>query len=236
MIIKEYNIESSDIDPNHELKLSSLFRMMQDAATDAVHALGHGLKAMENDNLMWVITRHELEIYRNFKFTEKVVVKTYAGKDMLFIFPRYFQIENEKGEILMRASSTWCVLSSLNRKVVTKPFGNEKFPLEHLDGELELPIKIQCPLLNKNEDRIVRYSDVDLNGHLNNTKYIEYVLDLHSLDFLNSHQIKRFVINYEHEAKYGDVISFSSNFNNDVEYINGKINNVNVFDVMIEFK
>lgn len=221
MYQKKYYIGSNDVDQFLELKLPSFFKMMQDIATEHAEVLNIGKANTIDKNLYWVITRIELDILKMPKYLQNVVLKTYPGDDMRFIFPRYFQLEDEKGNILIKASSTWMVLSRETHKICLNPFNGFKAPTEHLKDEQPLPNK--C-LLDDNlslvETRKVRYSDIDLNGHLNNTKYIDYIVDIHDSDFYKQHRIKHFLINYEKELKDNNILSIYSN-NDNPEYIKG---------------
>ena len=85
------------------------------------------------------------------------------------------------------------------------------------------------------EQRTVRYSDIDLNGHLNNTKYIEYILDMKNSSFYKKKEIVSILINYEKELMDGDVVSLYSNEENP-EYIIGKVEDKNIFEVLITYK
>ena len=49
----------------------------------------------------------------------------------------------------------------------------------------------------------IKYSDLDINGHLNSIKYMEHLLDLFDLDLFKTKDIKRFEIAYQSEGKYG---------------------------------
>ena len=57
------------------------------------------------------------------------------------------------------------------------------------------------------DDFIVKYSDIDINKHLNSMKYIEYFVDLFDLEMFRTKEIKRLEINYMTEACYGSAIS-----------------------------
>lgn len=235
MYSKKYYIETSDVDPFCELKLSSLFRIMQDTATDGVEEIGTG-KAMTIDKgMFWVITRYSVDIIRNPRYQERIIVKTYPGDDMKFIFPRYFQIESESGEVLVKASSTWVVLDKINHKIVLRPFPGVNVPHEHLVDEEKLPRKVEALNLLKVMDRKVCYSDTDLNGHLNNTKYIDYIIDIHSKDFYSKNKIKHFIINYDHEIQADETVSLSIEKNGDNEIINGKADGVSAFSASIDY-
>lgn len=222
MYQKKYYIGSNDVDQFLELKLPSFFRMMQDIATEHAEVLHIGKADTIDQNLYWVITRIELDIIRMPKYLETVLLKTYPGDDMRFIFPRYFQLEDLEGNVLIKASSIWMVLSRENHRVVLNPFNGFKAPTEHLEGEQALPEKCVVSDGVLVETRKVRYSDIDLNGHLNNTKYIDYIIDMHDSDFYKKNRIKHFLVNYEKELKDNDELSLYSN-NENPEYIKGEV-------------
>ena len=234
MFDKKFHIGSNDVDQFLELKLSSFFKMMQDVSTEHAEVLGIGKSNTIDKGLFWVITRIELEILRAPKYLEEVVLKTYPGDDLRFIFPRYFLMEDNKGNPLIRASSTWMVLNRETHNVCLNPFNGFKAPIEHYEGELHLPQKVKVGEASLIEKRKVRYSDIDLNGHLNNTKYIDYIIDLHDSDFYKENRISHFLINYEKELKDNDELSLYSDSNNP-EYIKGEVDKI-AFEVNIDYQ
>ena len=234
MYQKKYFIGSNDIDQFLDLKLPVFFRMMQDIATEHAEVLNIGKSETIDKGLYWVITRIELEILKMPKYLTTVVLKTYPGEDKKFIFPRYFQMEDEKGNVLIKASSTWMVINREKHSICLKPFDGKVLPEEHLDGQLELPHKVISDETILVEQRKVRYSDIDLNGHLNNTKYIDYIVDTHDSEFYKTHQISHFLINYEKELKDNNVLSIYSNHKNP-EYIKGEVEGTS-FEVNITYK
>lgn len=48
------------------------------------------------------------------------------------------------------------------------------------------------------------YNDVDINGHVNSVRYIDHILDLFSLVYYRTHQLRRIDIAYIAEAHAGD--------------------------------
>ena len=235
MYEKKYYIGSNDIDQFLDLKLPSFFRMMQDISTEHAEILHIGKEDTLDKNLYWVITRMEVDIIRMPKYLSTVTLKTYPGDDMRFIFPRYFQLEDENGEVIIRASSTWMVLNRESHRVCLNPFNGYKAPTEHLEGELELPKKCIANESTLVEERKVRYSDIDLNGHLNNTKYIDYIIDTHNSAFYKKNCISHFLINYDKELLDDSVLLLSSSSSNP-EYIKGEVNNELAFEVNITYR
>lgn len=234
--VKKYTVQSSEVDPFYEMKLSSLFLLMQDIATKHAEEIGIGFASIIQKNMYWVITRYSIDVNRMPKYSENIVVKTYTGSDMKFMFPRYFEIKSENGETLIKASSMWCILSKDTHRVVMNPFDGKVIPPTHYDGEEPLPKKVdRASALNLVDERKVRYSDIDLNSHVNNTRYIEYLSDVHNIDFYQKNVIKHITINYEKELMNRDTIKLYSSCTNP-EIITGKVEDKIIFDVEIEYK
>jgi acyl-ACP thioesterase len=53
---------------------------------------------------------------------------------------------------------------------------------------------------------VVKYSDIDVNGHLNSMKYVDHVLDTFSTDHYREYHLQRLEIAYVAEGHYGDTI------------------------------
>ena len=234
MLSKKYFITSNDVDQFYELKISSFFKMMQEVASQNAEELGIGHTYTKSKNLFWVISRFFVKIHKLPKYQDNVILTTYPGQTIKFIFPRYFVLEDECGNKLIEASSTWLVLYNDSRKVCINPFDKE-LPNEDKEGQISLPDKVDVlEELEFIENRKVRYNDIDLNGHLNNTKYIDYIIDVHDSDFYKQYSIKELSINYNHEVKDNDIISLYSNKSNP-EIIKGNIQEINSFDVKITY-
>ena len=235
MYQKKYYLGVSEVDSNLELKLSSFFIMMQEVATEHAEVLGIGKKNTIDKGLFWVVTRYSVDVIKAPKYLQTVVVKTYPGDDKKFIFPRYFQVESESGEILIRASSTWCVLKKEDHSISLNPFDGVSLPPEHMENEEPLPKKVLTQDNELIEERDVRYSDTDLNGHLNNVKYIEYIIDLHNSDFYKNNRIKHITINYEKEILAGNKVKLYQSKNNP-EYVCGMVDDKSSFHAEITYE
>ena len=236
MYKKNYYIGSNDVDQFLLLKLPSFFKMMQDIATEHAEKLNTGKSETIDKGLYWVITRIEIDVINMPKYLSTVTLCTYPGDDMRFIFPRYFLLYDEDGALLMRASSTWMILNRNTHTVSLNPFNGRKIDGEHHEEELPLPKKVVSDTnISLFEKRKVRYSDIDLNGHLNNTKYIDMILDVHDSEFYKKHQISHFLINYEQELRDNDELSLFVNASNP-EYIKGMKNDKTSFEVNITYK
>lgn len=207
MYKEEKEIASTLVDLNLECKLSALFLLFQDLATSDAEQFGAGKSNTIDKGLHWIITRFDVEIIRMPRYLEKVVAMSYPGDNNPLFFNRYFVIEDLKGNVLVKAVSVWAVIDFKNHSLVKNPFPGIIFPTMHRDDELPTPRKLSGSADNIIYSRIISYSDIDLNSHLNNTRYIELIQDSFDISFYKKHCIKSISINYLQELRAGDEVS-----------------------------
>lgn len=236
MFYKEIiTIGSNDIGPNFELRLSSFFKIMQDVIMHDSDERNIGYGVLREKNLIWVVTRIQLEIIRMPKYEEQVRAITYPDRFMKLFYPRHFRLETLDGEPLIKFSSIWVILDANSRKpIMYYPFDKE-LPECHLEDELPMPSKVDIVDGEHIERRKIHYSDVDLNNHLNNTRYIEILSDIHDSNFYNEHQVKKVTINYIKEIKEGAFVDVFSSKGNP-EYVQIKSDDQLAFVASIEYK
>ena len=235
MYKEKIQITSLDVDSNLELKVSSLFKYMQLVASNHVGVLGASHLDLMKYNMLWVVIRMDVKIYRTPKLEEEILFTTHPGETKSFIFPRFFEIYDKKGNLIIAVSSLWTLIDKTTRRVVLKPDDFVKIKGEVDKNDLPSPNKIvgEAPVLAGTHK--VRYTDIDLNGHLNNTSYIECILNVHDNDFYKKHRLTFISINYDKEIRDTDTIELYSN-NSFPEIIKGKVNGENRFTALMEYE
>ena len=206
-------VTSIDVDNHLNLKVSSIFKFMQMVSTNHSEELHIGQKDTIDQGICWVLIRMKVEIYKYPKMNDEIIVATHPGEIDRFLFPRFYEIYDKKGNLLIAGSSIWVLVNMSTRRVVVKPFEGRTFKGETCKDDIPLPEKIELGELPKYEDRKVRYNDIDLNGHLNNVKYIEYIVDTRSKEFYDEYQIESVIVNYDKEVREGQTIAL---------YVDGK--------------
>lgn len=230
-----YNLEVEHVDKNKKLRLSNLFLMFQETGQQHAELLGIGKDKVFNAGRKWIITRHNCKIFRLPSFGEKVTMYTYPGKNNPFFFYRSYYLKDEKGNLLAISTSIWAVLDASTNKIITNPFGHP-LPEEKMDFELPLPKKIEEDASNLVKDHRIEYSDIDLNGHLNNTRYIELIQDLHNSDFYKENEIDTICLNYFSEIKEDEVVSLYLDRVGKTETIKGAVGTRDCFKAVISYK
>ena len=174
----DYRILSSDTDANRNLRLSRLFTMLQEASIAHTTELGMGREKTLDRGLLWIVTLQQAKITRLPVYDEPIRLRSWPGKTMHLLFPRYYRIEDRRGNSLVEASALWALMDQNTRRVVFPELYGIKIRGVHTGRELALPASPRMPQGEQTGSFTVPYSYVDLNGHMNNTRYFDLAEDL----------------------------------------------------------
>ena len=94
---KEYQVLSSDVDPALNLKISTLFTWMQEAAIAHTIELGVTRQRSFDIGLLWVVIQYRIRFYSLPVYDDIVTLSSWPGKDMHLFFPRYFRLAGRDG-------------------------------------------------------------------------------------------------------------------------------------------
>lgn len=228
---KEYLLEGECLDFKKELRLSGLLKLFQDIALEHVEELYKEDDDIEKKGLHWVVARYHVLIKRNPHLHERIKIMTYPSHCKVFFFPREFIVFDEKGEIIIQASSLWALVDEEKRSMV-KPSDYNLADLGYKRGdELIYPLSFKCEGGNNAHTFFASYSLCDVNNHLNNCSYIDVAMDALPIDYLKSHNVKSLDIQYKKEIPLGTLSSFSYSLNQD--YYSANSDN---FSLGIEFE
>ncbi|RCK75201.1 MAG: Acyl-ACP thioesterase [Ignavibacteriae bacterium] len=219
-----FKIKTYETDFNNAVKVSSIFNYMQEAASNNAQELHFGYDELVKNNLYWVLSRALLVMKEYPKFSDEIVIETWpSGIEKFFAF-RDFKIFNSQNKLIGYAITMWLLMDA-NRKKPVKPdeyFKDIKFPeLAHVTKEV--PKKIVEPELKEYiTKKKVLYSDIDVNQHVNNVKYIEYAFDGFELERIRYSKARRVQINFLNETKYNEELSiYRSKLSENIFYLDG---------------
>lgn len=162
---------------------------------------------LEDYNLVWIITDYDIEVARLPHFAEEITIETEAlSYNRLFCYRR-FTIYDEAGQEIIRMLATFVLMDRDSRKVhavepeIVAPYQSE-FDKKLIRGpkyeSLENPIS---------KDYHVRFYDLDMNGHVNNSKYLDWIFEVMGADFLTHYIPKKINLKYVKEVRPGGVIT-----------------------------
>ncbi|MCI5452560.1 MAG: thioesterase [Mollicutes bacterium] len=198
-------LKTAECDPRQEIRLSSLVRLMQEAAIHAVEDLGYDHTKTLDRGLLWVIGKQYFQIARMPRYDEEIEVQTYPGKRLMSFFLRHYRILSSNGEVLVKGVAVWTLIDKKSRKMINPSHYGIEIPCDSMEGQIEFPpsysFQEELPLEAKIE---ATYSRCDLNGHLNNTFYFDCVQDLIPIDYLKSHECVSINVSYKKEIPLGE--------------------------------
>jgi acyl-ACP thioesterase len=205
----EYAISFDEVDTKNEAFLPVLWSLMQETAWNHAEHLGVGYSHLMEHQYFWVLSRLSIQMEEYPRWGDQIKVKTWlTGTGRLFAL-RQFSVADSKGKVIGKANSAWLVLDLKSRK--PQKIGPVFKHIEHLFVGLpvaEEPEKIPAPVQPRMEKAYtVRYSDIDMHHHVNNIKYIEWILDSFPFEMNQTHQIHTFEINFLGESTPGDEIA-----------------------------
>ena len=134
------------------------------------------------ENISWVLTRLKVKMSRFPKWGETVSILTFPRGGRRIVAWRDFVLTGADGEELGRATSEWMLIDLSSRKVVAIPeavFAAANTVREPVFGDEPLPkLRWECSV--ESPDALVfraRRGDIDLNGHVNNVHYVEWLME-----------------------------------------------------------
>ncbi len=210
--IFEFEIDAYLTDFRGKATLPMIGGFMLQAATKHAEQRGFGYNEMTDQRRAWVLSRMVIELFEYPKNDTLFVIKTWVADVNKLFTERYFAFEDKEGNKLGYAKSIWASIDLETRRPTV--VSDLKELMNYVDKTVDCPIDgLKKIPLQKDDATVidgftVKYSDVDINKHLNSMKYIEHFVDVFDIDMFREKEIKRFQINYVSEAHYGDVIHF----------------------------
>lgn len=217
-------VESYDVHPNGNIKISSLLKMLQKAAGDDVNRTSLDYFSLAEKNIAFVLTKMTIQFLQDIKVYDELVIISHPRQTHGASFPRDFIIKRND-ETVATARSIW-VLIDLEKRSILRPsvveFIGSLAP--SCDDMIEIPdvrrVVDNNSLFRTNVHR-VEFSLLDMNNHLNNTFYADFIFN--SLSIMDSvtpsNKGLYMQINYKNEARLGDMLEiYSVSDNNNHEY------------------
>ncbi len=220
---KNFSVNAADCDMFGRLRPASMLKLMQGVGWEQLDSWGLGNNIVWDQGLLWIIGRTVVEINRLPASDESVEMRTWPGKIRRVFLPRSFELRDAAGSVLIRAKSIYLLMDKESRHAVTPQSAGLELPQSFEPGELpDPPSRVLFPAeLPGACSRSARYSELDLNGHLNNTHYLSWGEDLLSVDYHRSHALRSLWVEYRKEVRPEDEVELRYTLADDTLYVKG---------------
>ena len=197
---KEHRVLMRDCDRFRRLKPSAMLTMFQDGSEILTERWGVGLGAMMARGAIWVAAKLSYEVTRLPVHEEDIVIRSWAGRGWLSVYPFYCCIEDTAGNTLVDGVSLWVLADRESRSMMSPGLPKLQLPTPMSEKD-RLPVlpSIRRPAEWETAVRRVKYSEIDINEHLTNTRYLDWMTDLADSEFHRDHPVKCLRMEYRGE-------------------------------------
>ena len=239
-IQKEYKmplkIASYDTGANDVLRLSAVLRYQQEAGERHLSPGGLGWKALEKEGIAFVASRWHTAIYRLPQMEEEVTLTTWHRERKGPRFLRCYEWHDSEGNRLIEGVMQFALVSVTDHRLLRgDEFARLAPPEEAVRGvSCADPGRFAAPELAAAGTYAVRWSDIDRNGHMNNTNYADLLWD-----FLPAGEQGRFPVDvqlhFAGECRLGDTLTMAAGLDEaGVAYIRGDTARGGAFAARVE--
>lgn len=225
-----------ETDKNGIMTTGSLLRRVQQLGTDHCESIGLNDAVYERCGAVFLMAKSVVEWKRPVRAGETLQMQTAAGTAQRAVYPRVAELIDEQGAAVCQADTRWVLVDAVQHRILRRPpegmdlssFGTAPLALS-MEAE-----KLQAPLVPSGLRRAL-YTECDRNGHLNNTKYADWLYDMVPCERWDTEWVKRCVIHYHHEILLNTEVSLAVGSEGTLFAVQGTREGRKCFDAQLEF-
>ncbi len=206
---QQFTLSHMHVDRFGRATPAALLYLVQEAAGQHCALLEVDHDTLSHQNLFWAVTRNRVQVTRLPRQGETVYVETWPMPTTRVAYPRSVVAYDENHRELFRSISLWVLMDSRTRGMILPGKSGIVVNGTLTGTELTAPHAIATRSMELSANRTVGYTLLDRNGHMNNTRYMDWVYDLLPSAFHEGHPVQEFTVCYLNEAREGDQIALA---------------------------
>lgn len=228
-------VRDTDADINGWMKPAALLRYAGQAAMDQSCSLGMDSAFFKRIQRAYLLGKQSLEFRRIPRKDERLVFTTIPERSRRGTNKRLTTVTDGDGQEVALVDSRWIVVDTATNHIVRHP---EELTEHHwndaVPGELPQTMPKAAELASGGVCR-ASYSLCDINGHLNNTCYMDLACDVLPLEELRSQPVRRASIRYHREVPLGESMELLYGRAEGGWYVQGRRDGQTAFEAFLGF-
>ena len=217
---RRYHVLNKDVNMFQDMRTSRLMEILQQACIAHTEELGMGRDKTLDKGILWVVLQQTMRITRMPVYDEDITIESWPGNTMHVLFPRFFDILDHNGNLMLEGSYLWTLINAETRKMVFADQYGIDIPGDASGKQIDLPKPVRRMETDQERLFTVPFSYCDLNGHMNNTKYFDLAED--TIQAIASHKkLTSVTTEYAAEARYRETIRVSWKEEENFCYLSG---------------
>ena len=207
----QFVAEPFHVDYTGHLTIGVLGNHLLNVAGFHSHDRGFGIDRLNKEHYTWVLSRLALEMYDLPMQYESFTIETWVENVYRLFTDRNFAVLNKEGKAIAYARSVWAMIDTETRKPVDLMAIHDGDIAGYIcdkDCPIDKPSRIKVNSKEPVAILPVKYSDMDINGHVNSIRYIEHILDLFPIDAFKEKRVRRFEMAYVAETMATDTMAY----------------------------
>ncbi|KAH9325037.1 hypothetical protein KI387_005215 [Taxus chinensis] len=212
---QNFAIRSYEVGADKTASIETLMNHLQETALNHVRLsglAGDGFGAtleMSRRNLMWVVARMQIQVERYPSWGDVVEIDTWVDASGKNGMRRDWLVRDIKtNAVLTRATSTWVMMNRNTRKLSKIPDAVREEIQPYFTNRQVIVAEDtrKLPKLDDDNSRYIcsnltpRWNDLDVNQHVNNVKYIGWILESLPTSILEVNELASITLEYRREC------------------------------------
>lgn len=200
---KTFQVLSTDVGHNRLTRPAAVLRYLQEAAVHQMLTEGPSYRELFEQGRAFLLSRVNLQLYLPLYEYETVTAQTWACAEHGVSFGRSYRLLRGE-DVVAEAVATWALVDVNTGDLVKVEESGLRYGWDEplpLSARFVLP---RVPLMPVAQ-RTVLYEDVDCNGHLNNTRYPDWLCNV--IPDVDDRRVTGVRIQYAAEAKLGETVT-----------------------------
>ncbi|HCT94139.1 MAG: hypothetical protein A2X19_03225 [Bacteroidetes bacterium GWE2_39_28] len=234
---ENFTVKTYETDHTGKYKPTSWMYHMQEMANIHALSLGFGYDNLIGEGIAWVLSRIHVKFLKLPTWKDKLTIETWhKGSDRLFGF-RDYQACDPEGNPIILTTSSWLIINTNTRRVqrMDSILGSD-YAGAHLVNAIDEPAeRLVSPQGMELRGSVkVNISDIDINQHANNIRYMEWSMNHISTELSSKMHVTELWINFNNECRLNDVVDIYVK-EADMIFAEGKRGEISVFQARIGY-